>query len=129
EVLAVSDPAGALQAWCGPEGARHDFASENGALEVKATTTREGFGVQIHGVLQLELPEHGTLTLYAEQLEAVHQGGDSIPDAIDRVQSQGVSRQTLRDRLEAVGFRSSDADIYRAIRFSVLRRAIAGVDD
>lgn len=129
EVLAVSDPAGALQVWCGPEGARHDFASEQGAIEVKATTRREDFGVQIHGVLQLELPEHGPLTLYAEQLEAVPQGGDSVPDAIERVQSQGVSRQGLRDRLEAIGFRSIDTDIYRTIRFSVLRRAIAGVDD
>jgi hypothetical protein len=129
EVLAARDPASALAAWCGPEGGRHDFANEHGAIEVKATTGREGFKVQIHGVMQLEYPEQGPLTLYAEQMEMVNQGGDSVPDAVDRVQSLGTPRQVLRDRLEAIGFRSSDADIYRAVRFSVLRRAIAEVDD
>lgn len=128
ETLAAHDPLGALGAWCGPEGSRHDFATGKGAIEVKATTGREGFEVQIHGVLQLELPDHGSLTLYAEQLEPVHQGGDSVPGAVERAQQLGVPRQGLRDRLEAVGFRDSDAEIYRTVRFSLLRRAIAEVD-
>jgi hypothetical protein len=129
EAIAAKDPARAVDQWCGPEGARHDFVSEHGAIEVKATTGREGLKVQIHGILQMELPDHGPLTLYAEQLEEVHQGGDSVPDAIERVQQLGASQYGLRDRLEAIGFRSSDADIYRTVRFSVLRRAIALVDD
>ncbi len=129
EALAARDPTVAVDMWCGPEGGRHDFASLHGAVEVKATTAREGFKVQIHGILQLDQPEHGSLTVFAEQLEEVHQGGDSVTDAIERLQQLEISRQGFRDRLEAIGFRSLDGGIYQKFRFSVLRRAVAAVDD
>lgn len=129
EALAAQDATGAVDMWCGPGGARHDFSSQHGAVEVKATTGREGFKVQIHGILQLEPPDHAPLTVYAEQLEAVHEGGDSVPDAIERLRQLGISRRGFRDRLELIGFRDADAEIYRKVRFSILRRAVCLVDD
>jgi hypothetical protein len=118
----------ALRAWTGPEGARFDFMGSGGAVEVKSTTHRARFLVQIHGLSQLEPPEGGHLLLFAEQVERVPAGGDSVPDAVDRLLAAGCGARELFDRLAKLGYDARDASAYRVVRFELLREVAVAVD-
>lgn len=118
----------ALRCWTGPQGARFDFMGSDGAVEVKSTTRRERFLVQIHGLSQLEPPEGGRLLLFAEQVERVPAGGDSVPDAVDRLLAGGCGARELFGRLANLGYDARDAAAYRMVRFEPLREVAVDVD-
>ena len=118
----------ALRLWTGPEGARHDFVGQNGGVEVKSTTTRERFTVQIHGLGQLE-PPPGGLVLYAEQVEQVPFGGDTVPDALSRLMDAGIPAHDLLSKLATLGYDGRDAEVYGHIRFRRVRQVAVEVRD
>jgi hypothetical protein len=117
ERLTADDPT-ALRWWTGPQGARYDFTGERCAAEVKGTSGRERFAVEIHGIGQLEPPEGGDLYLWAEQMERVPSGGDSVPDVIDRLVARNVDEHRLLTLLGGIGYTSADSASYSAIRFA-----------
>jgi hypothetical protein len=112
--------AAALRCWTGPGGARFDFIGPAGDVEVKATAVRDTFTVTIHGLLQLEPAGSRPLHLYAEQVERVPSGGDSVPEAVDRLVTAGVSRHDLLERLRDAGCAVTDLPTYQGIRFAGL---------
>jgi hypothetical protein len=111
---------GALDLWMGPGGARFDFMGQASAVEVKATTSRDTFSVGIHGLLQLDPPTGTELYLYAEQLERVPAGDESVPDALDRLVASGIPRQALLAHVAQIGLLPADLDSYRMVRFRLL---------
>ncbi|MCG5446131.1 PD-(D/E)XK motif protein [Micromonospora sp. NIE79] len=111
-----------LDLWTGPRSARTDFTSATAAVEVKATTHRDRLVVDVHGAGQLEERPGTDLYLYVEQFER-DSAGDSVPDAVDRLLATGIDRRVLLGALDAVGYRSDDADTYRQDRHRVKRVA------
>ncbi|MEU8376569.1 PD-(D/E)XK motif protein [Micromonospora sp. NPDC048894] len=111
-----------LHLWTGPRSARTDFTSATAAVEVKATTHRDRLVVDVHGAGQLEERPGTDLYLYVEQLER-DSAGDSVPDAVDRLLATGIDRRVLMGALDAVGYRSGDAETYRRDRHRVRRVA------
>jgi hypothetical protein len=120
EHIAERSPARAIDLWTGPDKARADFTGARAAIEVKATTSRDGVEVVIHGLRQLDEEHLEDAYLYVEQFEAVPTGGDSVPEAISRLLSAGVNRAALMTSLAALGYADSDADAYRRMRFDRL---------
>jgi hypothetical protein len=122
ELIAARAPSGAVALWTGPDQARADFSSATAAIEVKATTRREGVIVAIHGLRQLEEPQSADLYLFVEQFEITRNGQDSVPDAVARLLSSGVDRVGLLTGLNAVGYQDMNAAAYRLIRFDTSSR-------
>jgi hypothetical protein len=122
ELIAARDPERACALWTGPDRGRFDYTSGDAAVEVKATMSRERLTVQIHGIGQLEPVDGRVVRLFVEQLEPVPAGGDSVPDAVNRLGSAGVDMHALVTGLAAVGYSMSDAVVYRKIRFEVRSR-------
>jgi hypothetical protein len=98
------------------------------AVEVKSTSSRERFTVRIHGLLQLDPAPDQRLYLYAEQVERVPIGGDSVPDAIERLQSQNPGR-ALSERLALLGYDMTDEPVYRTIRYATLDSRHVRIDE
>lgn len=93
ERLARNDPQGALTAWKGRGGDRHDFARTN-ALEVKTLTASGSPEVTIHGELQLDPPAHGHLHLVAFRI-AESSSGESIEQLVERISQHGIPHEEI----------------------------------
>lgn len=119
ERIASRDPVSALRLWTGPDKARADFSGTLAALEVKATTNRERTTIEVHGLRQLDQASLEDLYLYVEQFERVPNGGDSVPDAVHRLLTAGLSRADLLRNLGAVGYLESDREAYELFRFEM----------
>lgn len=120
EHLAAKEPAHALALWTGPYQSRFDFTAESAAAEVKATTLRERLEVEIHGIAQLDPPPEIELCLYVERLELVPEGGDSVPDVIERLRQIGFDIVILSRGLHECGYSISDSGVYENVRFRLL---------
>ena len=118
----------ALDAWRGPLGEAHDFRGPAGALEVKATTQTAFLKVHINGLAQLEPPLGKPLHLHLEVMSA-SPNGDSLPRAIGRLISAGMSATRLWELLAEVGVRWSDEDLYQEQRFATVESKTYAVDD
>lgn len=129
EALAIRDPQHALLWWRGWDRARHDFQSDAVAVEVKTTTGRNQFLVEVSGIWQLEPPRGSSLFLLAEQVERVATGGDSVPDALERVIRAGVPSAALYANLSQLGYHGGDSEAYRHFRFARLQARLCAVQD
>lgn len=128
QLVQLSNAKKALSAWTGPSSKRQDFMAASVAIEVKGTSLRERIAVDIHGLRQLEGPPGGHLFLWVEHVERVIDDGDSVPDAIDRLASEGISRLAVLNKLSPIGYRPADDDAYRSVRFQLLDRRAYKVD-
>ena len=122
------DPARRVDLWTGPRGGRHDLRRGSAALEVKATTGREGRFVKINGLLQLEPPPDGILYLFHQRLER-DDVGESVPAVRRRILALGADRFALAELLEAAGWPAAGDDAYEGVRFSVAESAMYLVED
>jgi Putative PD-(D/E)XK family member, (DUF4420) len=122
QLAQLAGPSAAVSAWTGPGSERQDFMSGTVAIEVKGTGLRDRIAVEIHGLRQLEEPAGGRLFLWVEHVERATDDGDSVPDAIDRLASEGVSRHAVLTMLAPLGYLPSDEDAYRTVRFRLLDR-------
>ncbi len=109
-----------ISAWQGPHGARHDFAVDGVALEVKTTLRRDEWKFRVHGLTQLEQPAGARLYLCAIRLEANGASGSNVPDLIQAVMNAGVDRRDLTDRLLQAGYDQRDEAHYRQLRLNVV---------
>ncbi|GIH20693.1 PD-(D/E)XK motif protein [Rugosimonospora africana] len=117
EQIAAVDAAAAVGLWTGPDAGRADFTAPRAGVEVKATTLRDSVQVDIHGIGQLQERPGTRLYLYVEKMERGAPGGDTVPDAVDRLLGTGIDRHGLLRSLTAVGYRTVDAAAYRAVAF------------
>ncbi|MGX1848713.1 PD-(D/E)XK motif protein [Streptomyces sp. NPDC055299] len=127
ERLLLADPS-AHRLWRGPGGHRHDFGAGVRAVEVKALTGRRGRRIRIHGLGQLEAPQDGTLYLACFGLERATGAGIGLVELIDRVMRLGDDESALLTLLAAEGYRWSDAERYRDVRFVVQEECWYDVD-
>jgi Putative PD-(D/E)XK family member, (DUF4420) len=96
ERLAEINPRRALEAWEGPLGGRHDFRYAGEVMEAKATLSRIGRFIRVHGPTQLEAPPGGTLHLSWIRLERTPGGSLSLPILVQRLWDRGLDRARLK---------------------------------
>lgn len=128
--LLREDPS-AHRIWRGPEGHRHDFVAGTNAIEVKASTRGEGRRPRIHGLDQLEAPEHGKLRLAWLRVNRVGSGGvgglfsERVAEALRLCDDESE----LLGLLAQAGYRPADADLYRDVRFTIAEERWYEVED
>lgn len=115
-----------LGVWTGPHNVQQDFRAGTRAIEVKATTVREGRIVSISSVEQLVEPEGGTLHLVHFRFDR-SPAGETLPDVIVRLINLGVTRSDLMGLLHAVGYRATHEDHYRLRSYKVVSRRVYDV--
>ncbi len=118
-----ADPARRLDVWTGPRNGVHDFRRGPHALEVKATSIREGRIVPISSVEQLQEPPAGTLHLAHFRLDP-SPSGTCLPDVVEAVLLLGANAAELHGLLQQVGYRHHDADQYRNRRHTQVSRRV-----
>jgi Putative PD-(D/E)XK family member, (DUF4420) len=126
--LASIDASGAIEAWVGPFGGRHDFRRASTALEIKTTQSHTARRVTIHGEDQLEEPDNGTLFLHLVRLEHVASSGDSVASVADDLFARGVAVDAVFDALAAVGVAPAELAATAEIRFDVRERLTVPID-
>lgn len=127
EEIVARDPSRRVNIWTGPSKSQHDFRAGPSALEVKATTVREGRVVSISSIDQLVTPEGGSLHLVHYRFEH-DPAGESLPGVVERIQELSVDHQDLLARLAANGYLPADADKYRTRTYSVVETRTYDVD-
>lgn len=110
--------------WAGPHGALHDFEAAGVALEVKASTRREGRFFKINGLEQLEPSPGSELYLSTVRLEQAQDAPISLPLLTAEVLGISAERADLLRLLETAGYRVEDADEYADLRFRVVERRV-----
>ncbi|MEU3657017.1 PD-(D/E)XK motif protein [Streptomyces sp. NPDC032161] len=118
--LLDKDPS-AHRLWHGPSGYRHDFWAGTTAVEVKTSTSTEGRKPRIHGLDQLEAPEEGELWLTWFRLQRTTAAGvgTGLVELIGRTLRLCDDERALLDLLAGAGYRPTDVDRYRDVRFVV----------
>ncbi|MGP5609213.1 PD-(D/E)XK motif protein [Arthrobacter rhombi] len=119
---------GAMQAWRGPFGARHDFVFEDLSVEVKSTTVRETFPITVHGASQLVVPMSGRLLIRGYQFEA-SPSGESVPQVLQRLYERGLNRVAILSAVKNLGYDESDSGLYAGRRFELLTSRTVEVDE
>lgn len=116
--MLIKRDSSALSSWTGPSGTRADFNGLTCDVEVKATTSREKFSVEIHGFEQLEPAPDKELFLYAERYQRVPSGGDSVPEAAARTSRLTDSPSRFWQLLSSCGYSPEHASAYDEVRFT-----------
>jgi hypothetical protein len=120
----------AVESWTGPLGSRHDFIGPSVALEVKASITRRGRFVEIHGPDQLDPPVGGELYLAAMKVERIAADhGERLIDVVDELVRMAVDRRLLVDRLLRLGLRISDLERNDEPKFHLRESRVYAVRD
>ena len=97
------DPEVLLHAWTGPAGGLHDFVIGNGAIEVKASLSQDGFRAEIGSLEQLDPSVRAPLCLAAVRL-VVSQSGLTLPQMIAQTRHRLGGTPTLDRRLMQAGY-------------------------
>jgi hypothetical protein len=129
ESLASVSPDLAMKLWTGVDNQRHDFTGRVSSCEVKASSLIDEVKVHINGLRQLSPPPQSRLYLAVERFERVPAGGDSLTEAVDRVENLGVMRHTILSALAKVGVQPADLSDYGEVRFKSLERRLYLVDE
>lgn len=119
---------GALDAWKGPEGGRHDFRVPGVALEIKTTLRSQGRVVEVHGHRQLLPPPESDLFLAFLRLEEA-EVGRSVPDLVEALHATGLDRREFEEKLLEAGYDASMEESYREYRFHVEETLLYCVDE
>ncbi len=102
--LVSEDPVAGLRTWQGPDGAVHDFASPDGtSLEVKTTTARDGYAVEVHGLDQID-PADAPLWIMLVRIAPDDRGGRSVHQMVQELLDAGTPRDRLLGNLSKLGY-------------------------
>lgn len=119
----------AVSSWSGPLGEAQDFRSARHAIEVKASLTKEGRLIRVHGTDQLEPPVGGMLGLMWFRLRSAEPGvGVGLVELIERCLERGGAAAVL-ERLDRLGFPALSEPEIAAARFEVVEQRWYRVDD
>lgn len=130
ERLAKEDPTAAMDVWTGWSSDRIDFRGSGAALEVKATTQREGFSIRIHGIRQLDPPTEARLFLAAVRYEeTASPSGDTLASVVGRLSDTGVDSVELLRRLAQIGYRAGIGGRHERARFEEIEHRLYEVDE
>lgn len=110
----------AVEHWTGPQGERRDFLFAASAVEIKTSEKSSGSSVIIHSLGQLNNDDSKDLFLWYTRLEEDPGSGASVGDLVDVIESQLVSKTLFREKLRAVGFDKSNADVWNSVHWAVL---------
>lgn len=97
------DASSTLAVWTGPDAREHDFVRGHNALEVKATTTREGRVIPISSIDQLLEPPGGALYLAWYRL-AFEDDGLSVAGLVEQLVNCGAEQAGLETKLAEAGY-------------------------
>lgn len=112
-LLNSHSPEDALAMWRGPESEEHDFSLYDSDIEVKTTTSEE----RTHWISSThQLSPVGSRPLMLVSIQLTPKMGlnsVALPNLIDHLGGRfGSFEVRFRDKLEAVGYLSDDADLY-----------------
>lgn len=94
---------GAVAAWVGPFGQRHDFRFGEKALEVKTSGRSDAGRLSINGFHQMYPPEGGNLHLAHVRLERADGGALSVSSLCSAILEAGADPALLHSALGEVG--------------------------
>lgn len=101
--------------WKGPLHGTHDFHVNGGAIEVKTTTSRDDFVIEVFDMVQLDPSSVCKLYLFGVAL-TLGEEGDSLPDIVKSLRVSLEDSQSglqLFDKcLNYAGYRDEHADNY-----------------
>ena len=87
----------AISAWTGPHRKQQDFQMSGIAIEVKSSTAKQHQKIPIASEQQLDETGLNSLYLYHLSLRDLHDGGETLPELIDKI------RMDLSDYPESLG--------------------------
>ena len=115
--------------WVGPLGNRHDFEFNANSLEIKTTSIKDNYAIQVNGIYQLEAFEGKKVTILRIVVE-VDPLGESVPKLVERIVANNlVSEFTFFEKLIKVGYRKEHEQNYQHIGFQVTSIKVIDVDD
>lgn len=118
----------AAGSWRGPQGARHDFQGPGGAVEVKTTTSARGLIHHVHGLDQLEAPEHGELYVFSLRMREESGATNTLPGVIEsceqRLARSPGALNAFEDNLARAGYSPVYAQQYKAVTLRVLSEGL-----
>lgn len=118
----------ALDNWTGPDRKRHDFIFDGVCLEVKTSQRTGPPVIKIHGLEQLLAPENGKLLLSYFRVEAVPEGGMTIPSLIDNLKSK-VSWVALKEKLNLYSYSDNARHLWDKYRWNLIEKKYYVVDE
>ena len=124
ERMLALDP-GAVSAWTGPLSTAQDFYRGSSAVEVKSTTTVEGYRIRVHGLDQLD--GVGRLWLAWFRLDRHPGTGRSLSELVRDVRDLVDDERHFLTTLAATGYVATDP-YAEAVRFTVLEERWYEVD-
>ena len=127
EAVALLAPENAIKIWTGADQARHDFTGLAAACEVKASTLADEIKIHVNGLNQLTEPPGSALFLLVERFERVPAGGDSLPEAVHRLEGAGIDRHAILTAIAKVG--AQPADFRGIFSCSLLNTGAANLPD
>ncbi len=85
--------------WVGGEKETHDFYFGSNAVEVKTTSGKEPYSVQISSEYQLDTKDvAGRLFLYAVALRKSKQSGERLPEIVSRIRDRLIGDSSMKIR-------------------------------
>lgn len=121
-----------LIAWKGWELGVHDFEEKGHALEVKTTLTKEPRRVQISSELQLDDTGLQSLHLLVLTLKQSGGGGETLPQAVDRLRSHFKNQPgccaSFEHAIREAGFIDAQGEKY-SLSFSVKKKELFSVGE
>lgn len=126
---ALTINAKAVAYWTGPAGGRRDFLFPSVAVEVKTTESRDGRTVSIHSLGQLDKDDAEALLLAFYRIEENPATGITIGSVVEEICRMLSHQEPFQSRVENVGFTSTSAEAWNAIRFLVKEETIYQVDN
>lgn len=118
----------AVDNWTGPDKKRHDFIFDGVSVEVKTSQRTGSPVIKIHGLEQLLIPEGGDLLLSYFRVEAVPEGGMTIPALIDKLKSK-ISRAALNEKLKLYDYSDNSRHLWERYRWNLLEKKYYVVDE
>lgn len=105
--------------WVGGEKEPHDFYFGSNAVEIKATSRREPYSVQISSEYQLDAKYvAGSLFLYVVVLRKSKQSGERLPEIVSRIRDRLIGDSTMmmsfNDKLLQYGYIDGIEELYVA---------------
>jgi len=101
-----------LDHWVGPDGASHDFISQNINVEVKTSARQVGRHIKVQSLEQMDISEDQQLYLFFVKLRTPTGTGITLPKMIDELLLNGVNSIDLYKKLLAAGYQPDEREVY-----------------
>ncbi|HUT09608.1 MAG TPA: PD-(D/E)XK motif protein [Thermoguttaceae bacterium] len=132
-LLTHLSPLAAIQAWVGPSGGNQDFQWARRACEVKTTAAKHHQKLRIANELQLDTRAVNVLWVYHLSLDARRGSGETLPEAIDSIQTAIAHDALAVEHFTALllesGYHPAQAERYHSTGYTVRNATFYHVTD